>query len=194
MTQGVLLTCFGPFGPHAVNPTEAITDAVARSVGCRRRCLPTSLVAAPAALLDALATPPVAVVATGLAATRSQVTVERIASNLADFEVEDVDGARPRCAPVVPDGPDEWLTAVDLPGLVQAIERTGVPVAISDSAGTYVCNALYFHLLGWARPRGVPAVFVHLPPLDLLPLHQQVEAVAAAVQYVASVGAAPADS
>ncbi len=183
----VLLTCFGPFGDVEVNPTQEVTLLATRTLGCRRLSLPTSLTAAPEALAVGLDPAPVAVVATGLAATRSEVSVERVALNVADFGIPDVDGAQPRGGPLAEGAPDALLAAdVDLPGLVAALQQAGPAAHVSNTAGTYVCNALYFHLLRWARPRGVPAVFVHLPPPERLPIEEQVAAVVAAVQFVAA--------
>ena len=44
-------------------------------------------------------------------------------------------------------------------------------VGLSSSAGLYLCNYIYFHSLA----RGLPAVFVHIPPLDAMALGEQVK-------------------
>lgn len=164
-----LVTCFGPFGDVAHNPTVDVTAGFADRVILRTA-------------LATLAVPPgVSVaVATGLARKRSKVSVERVAINVADFRIPDVDGAQPTGVPVVVDGPDAYLTSVDVRALCAAIDAAGIAVEVSNTAGTYVCNAWYYALLH----AGVDAVFLHLPPLTEVPLQQQVEAVRIALGFV----------
>jgi pyroglutamyl-peptidase len=74
--------------------------------------------------------------------------------------------------------------------LVQSVRSAGVPAMLSDDAGTYICNALYFSLLDGLGPSGSVALFMHLPPLPgllradgaklsvpSLPMEQQVTSV-----------------
>jgi pyroglutamyl-peptidase len=168
-----LVTCFGPFGEVAHNSSEDVTAGFAGRV-----CLRTAL--ASRTPLDGVT----AVVATGLALKREKICVERAALNVADFHIPDADGVQPRGGPLVAGGPDAWLTSVDVRGLAMAIEAAGVPARVSNTAGTYVCNAWYYELLRVLRPRGVPVVFLHLPPLEAVVLDQQIEAVRVAVGFL----------
>jgi pyrrolidone-carboxylate peptidase len=69
-------------------------------------------------------------------------------------------------------------TAVDLQRVLAALERHGVrEVEISESAGGYVCEHLYHHLLGRAGERGIPALFLHVPPERYASLARQLEVV-----------------
>jgi len=168
-----LLTCFGPFGDLTENPTVEVTAGFAGRVVLR-----TSL--ASSVPLDGVT----AAVAVGVALKREVVCVERVAINVADFRIPDVDGHQPHGVPVVAGGPDAFLTAVDVRGLADAIASAGTPARVSNTAGTFVCNAWYYRLLHALAPRGVPVVFLHLPPLEVLPLEQQIEAVRIALGFV----------
>ena len=53
-------------------------------------------------------------------------------------------------------------------------------VNVSDDAGRFVCNYLYFCSLA----NGVPCVFIHVPPLERLPLEAQVETLARVRGYL----------
>ena len=69
--------------------------------------------------------------------------------------------------PVVADGPAAYFTGLPIKAMLQALQRAGVPVEVSQTAGTFVCNHVFYglmHLLatrrGFARTRGG---FIHVP-------------------------------
>ena len=165
------LFAFEPFGPWEVNSTEAVTEEVARLLrgegfAVVRSVLPVVLGAAGDRLRSQLdAEEPDAVLATGLAGLRPDIDVERIAVNVADFRIPDNEGNQPQGRPLDPAGPDAWLASVDVHAMRARIASTGARARVSDTAGTYLCNAIHYRLLSWTRPRGVPGMFLHLPPL-----------------------------
>ena len=165
------LFAFEPFGPWEVNSTDAVTEAVAErlrgeGVEVVRRVLPVVLRLAPTQLIELLETEqPDAVLATGLAGLRPDIDVERVAINVADFRIDDNEGHRASSVPLDPAGPDAWLAAVDVCALRDRIAATGARARVSNSAGTYLCNAIHYSLLSWSRPREIPGMFLHIPPL-----------------------------
>jgi pyroglutamyl-peptidase len=165
------LFAFEPFGPWEVNSTDEVTAGVAEQLRDEghdvvRTVLPVVLRRAPGLLTDVLeATKPDAVLATGLAGLRPNIDVERVAINVADFRISDNEGVRAVGLAVDPTGPDAWLAAVDVRALRDRIAETGARARVSETAGTYLCNAIHYTLLSWSRPRGVPGMFLHIPPL-----------------------------
>lgn len=165
------LFAFEPFGPWEVNSTDAVTAAVAErlrgeGVEVVRRILPVVLRLAPKLLTDLLdVEQPDAVLATGLAGLRPDIDVERVAINVADFRIADNEGLRAASVPLDPAGPDAWLADVDVSALRDRIAATGARARVSNSAGTYLCNAIHYNLLAWSRPRDIPGMFLHIPPL-----------------------------
>ena len=164
----VLLTGFEPFDGHPVNASWLAVQAVARAwrgSDLLTAELPVSFGRAPQVLWDGLqAVRPDVVVCVGEDAGRSQVGIERVAVNIADAELADNDGARPVDAPVVLGGPVGYLTGLPLRACLAAAKGTGVPTEISDTAGTYVCNATFYALMDALT--GMPGVrggFVHVP-------------------------------
>jgi pyroglutamyl-peptidase len=164
----VLLTSFEPFGGFALNSSH--------EVGRRVAALP------PAGIhLDWLTIPVVAglcvervwgwveehrpdvVVALGQSAGAAQVRLEDRGVNLDDFSIPDNAGNQPRKRIIVPGGPAYLRTTVPLEMLL----RSELAVEHSLSAGSYVCNHLYYSLLHRAHVNGAaPTVlFVHLPLL-----------------------------
>lgn len=163
----LLLTGFEPFEGQPVNASWLAVEAVAASwTGPPLRAvrLPVSFARAPGALLTALeAVRPDAVVCVGEAGERSALEVERLAVNVADARIPDNDGAQPVDEPVLPGGPVAYLTGLPLRRCVDAVTRAGVPAGISNSAGTFVCNAVFYTLARALEGTGVAHGFVHVP-------------------------------
>lgn len=172
MTGGTLVTGFGPFGDHATNPSwDAVALLAAQRPGVRVERLDVSFRRATARMAELVAEHrPDLVVAVGLAASRRAVTLERVAVNLADARLPDVDGAQPVDAPAVPGAPTALLTTLPVKATVRRLREAGVPADLSLSAGTYVCNAVMLAALhATAGLPGARAGFVHVPPAEVLP-------------------------
>lgn len=175
--MNVLVTGFGPFLGHRVNPS----DAIARRLDGRRfsgvswvACSPLPVVFAEAAsvALEAAARAGAdAICALGLAATESVIRVERCARNAATAASPDARGTLREGELTRLGGPDRLETSVDTRAIVEALQRAGIQARSSDDAGGYVCNDLYYRLLDAASSAGpshhvAPSrvVFIHVPP------------------------------
>lgn len=171
----ILLTGFEPFAGDDVNPSQFVASALdGRTFGdvrVRSALLPVDATRAPDALRQAIrSAQPSAVLLTGLAAGRPWLTVERVAVNVLDFRIPDNAGVTRTDEPVVPGGPDAYLTTLPARALVDALRAARVPAAISDTAGLYLCNMVMYlarHILG----EGVPCGFVHLPANEAVALN-----------------------
>ena len=110
---------------------------------------------------------PDAVVCVGQAGGRCAVTVERVAVNVDDFSIPDNEGQQPRNLPIVEGGPDAYLSTLPIHEMVEAMRGAGVPAAVSNRAGTYVCNHVMYgvaHYLAQHRPTAISG-FIHIPYL-----------------------------
>lgn len=163
----VLLTGFEPFDGQSVNASWLAVQAVAAAwTGPRLDVvrLPVSFARAPAALLAALeASRPDVVVCVGEAGERTAVDVERVALNVADARIPDNDAAQPVDEPVVVDGPVAYLTGLPLRRCLDAVTAAGVPARVSSSAGTFVCNAVFYTLAHALSGGPTRHGFVHVP-------------------------------
>ena len=171
MKDRILVTGFEPFGGDRVNPSRE----VARQLDGRRvaghaitgRCLPCAFEAAlPAlqSLIDDLR--PGLVIALGLAGSRSAVSIERVAINLIDARIADNAGAQPIDLPVIPGAPAAYFASLPVKAIHAGLREAGIPSEVSHSAGTFVCNQVFFALMH--RLRAFPQAkggFIHLPPL-----------------------------
>lgn len=162
----ILLTGFEPFGGDAVNPSWEAVQEVSRDGGTATALLRCEFGAALDDLRAAVrAHDPELVVCTGLAGGRSRVTVERVAINVDDARIPDNAGRQPIDRVVVPGGPAAYFSSLPVKACVAAARRAGVPAAVSNTAGTFVCNHVAYglaHLIATERPR-MRGGFVHLP-------------------------------
>ena len=106
-----------------------------------------------------------AILLIGQASRRSAITPERVAINVMDARIPDNAGQQPQNAPIRPSGPAAYFSTLPLRAMVQAIEAAGLPAVVSNTAGTFVCNDLFYGVMDYlaARSPAVPAGFIHVP-------------------------------
>ena len=169
----ILLTGFEPFGGEMVNPSWEVASALdgeviggATVVAVQ---LPCVFAAALPALHAALAShQPHWVLALGLAGSRSAISVERVAVNLADARIPDNAGAQPVDMSVIAGGPAAYFTGLPAKAIVAGLQQAGHLAELSHTAGSYVCNQVFYglmHALSLGAGSGVRGGFIHLPPL-----------------------------
>lgn len=173
MPRSVLLTAFEPFAGATHNPSIAVTEHVAmeweRPEQLHREVLPVAYDRAGLRLLELLQeVEPAVVVSVGLAARRDRPSLERLAVNIREAEIPDNDGARPFDTPVIAGGPLALSTTLPVRASASRLTDAGHDVELSMTAGTFVCNAVFYRAATWANLRpGRRAGFVHVP-LDRL--------------------------
>lgn len=166
----VLLTGFEPFDGSGVNPSwQAVQLAAATpldGVTLTTAVLPVVFHDAIAQLRTAVEESGAeVVVCVGQAGGRTGITVERVAINLDDARIPDNKGAQPVDEPVVADGPAAYFATLPVKACVAAVRDAGLPAYVSHTAGTYLCNHLFYglmHLIATERPE-VRGGFVHVP-------------------------------
>jgi pyroglutamyl-peptidase len=151
----ILLTGFEPFGGDLVNASEKAVRALAgwRPEGAVR-----------AAIAGHRAD---AVLLAGEAGSRADMSVERVAINVIDARIPDNDGAQPIEVPVVAGGPAAYLASAPIKAIAAAARAGGIPVAVSNTAGTFLCNAALYLACHFAATEfpGIRAGFIHVPLL-----------------------------
>ncbi len=189
--QTILLTGFEPFGGDAVNPSEQAVRILAAGPppGLRlvTAILPVSYARMDAALAEAIARArPDAVVAVGLAASRAEMSVERVAINLDDARIPDNDGAQPIDVPVVAGGPAAYFSTLPIKAIVARMREAGVPAHVSQTAGTFGCNHIFYlaRHLAETHDRGMRAGFIHVPGPANMKLASVVTGLRAALETV----------
>ena len=168
----VLLTGFEPFGKYSENSSWAVAEKVAACgvVGAEvmAKRLPVSFAGVGIALRKAVAECcPDVILMLGQAAGIDYIKLERIAINMMDSMAADNDGYRADEETICDDGPAALFANCDIKGLRKVIEEMGIVAKVSNSAGLYVCNRLYYEALQLCNERpGMKALFVHLSFYD----------------------------
>jgi pyroglutamyl-peptidase len=166
----ILLTGFEPFGGESINPSQEIVRALDGEIVDRHRVVGAILPVAFAATLPMLeslldAHRPMLVLALGQAGGRSEMAIERVAVNLVDARIADNDGIQPIDAAVVEGAPGAYFSSLPVKAIARRLRELGIPAVPSLSAGSFVCNQVFFalaHLLATRHPHARGG-FVHVP-------------------------------
>lgn len=170
----ILLTGFTPYDGAAINPTERLMRlapaALADIPGVTLRAvvLDTDYQRSEQQFLAALADfRPHAALAFGLSRRIDEIRLERIAINVDDAPLLDTGGAVRRGRKIAPDGPVGYWTTLPIEAILQALLDANLPAVISNHAGAYVCNHIYYVGLHHIVVRGLNTRigFIHAPPL-----------------------------
>ncbi|WP_407317933.1 pyroglutamyl-peptidase I [Isoptericola halotolerans] len=186
----VLVTGFEPFDGATANESwEAVRcledrwTAAGHAEELVAARLPVTFAGAPARLRELLGEhAPQVVVCVGLAAGSGALRLERVAVNVADARIPDNAGRSPVDEPVVDGGPVAYLSSLPLKAALASVRATGIPAAVSNTAGTYVCNATFYALAHALAASHARAGFVHVPAADVLPAAESARALAAVVR------------
>ena len=164
----VLITGFEPFAGLATNPSAEIAVALdGTEIGGRRvvgRLLPVDFArynAALGALLKEHA--PEIYIGFGLATGEDMIRIERFGVNLADFDIPDNAGARHVGQKIEAEGPAARSSTLPCAEIRAALLEAGIPARLSNSAGSYLCNATLYSALGLCAARKTACGFIHLP-------------------------------
>ena len=189
--RSVLLTGFEPFWGEEVNPSSRIAASLHGTLVAGHPVvgltLPVEFGVARRRLRAAIkAHDPVMVLCLGVARRRTAISLERVAINVDDAAIPDNGGRQPRDQPIVQRGPVAYWSTLPLRAMAAAIERVGVPVELSTTAGTYVCNHVFYGLMHAIRARrDLRGGFVHVPRERAdLSVGKMSEAIAAALAAV----------
>lgn len=183
----LLITGFDPFDGNAVNPSWAAVSQLPERIGDFALCklaLPTVFgLAAEKALETARQFLPDLILCVGLAGGRDAVTPERIAVNIRDARIPDNAGNQPTGQRIVEDGLAAYFATVPVEKMAQAIRDAQIPAAVSNTAGTFVCNDLLYSLLHHYAATATRVGFIHVPNTpDLGAPAMALETIAAALQ------------
>lgn len=167
----ILLTGFEPFGGETINPSWTAAEAassILRAEGhavaaVELPCVFGESVKALEAALQRFR--PKLVICVGQAGGRARINLERVAINCDDARIPDNAGNRPVDEDVIPGGPAAYFSSLPVKAALESLRAAGIPAEVSQSAGTYVCNHVFYALMH-AISSGSPATrggFIHVP-------------------------------
>lgn len=168
----VFVTGFEPFGKHAINPSRELTnmlpETIDGAINLKKAILPVDHQRAPKILLDHVHRwNPDIVLCFGLAPERTKICFERVAINLMDFRIPDNEGVKISETPIISDGPNAYFSNLPVRVLHSKLLDENIPARISLSAGSYLCNQVFYTLMHEIETcqLNIKAGFIHLPPL-----------------------------
>ena len=163
----LLITGFDPFDGATVNPSWEAVKLLPDTIGeyeIHKLQIPTVFGLAPRTVLaEAENIQPDVIISVGQAGTRPAVTPERIGINVRDARICDNAGISPKDEPIIPNGPDGYFSTLPVKAMIAAINESGLPAAISNTAGTFVCNDVLYSLLHHYAGTGIRCGFIHVP-------------------------------
>ena len=165
----VLLTGFEPFHNATSNPSNEILKTLNTEEipGLFTATLPVEFGTSWNLLKELIEkVEPDFVVALGQAEGRNHITPERIAINLEDARIPDNAGNQPRNKAIVEGGADGLFSTLPIEQIVELLDKAKIPVAVSLSAGSYVCNHLFYALQDYCRTSDIKSGFIHVPLMD----------------------------
>ncbi|MDM7941924.1 MAG: pyroglutamyl-peptidase I [Hydrogenophaga sp.] len=172
MPHKILLTGFDAFGGATLNPSWLAVKSLHG-----RQILGHTVVAAqlPTVFDASLQTlnallkqhRPALVVCVGQAGGRSALSLERVAINVNDAPLADNAGDQPVDTPVMPGAPAAYFTRLPIKAMRAALQAEGIAAEVSQTAGTFVCNHVFFGLMhALATRRALQHTrggFIHVP-------------------------------
>lgn len=166
----ILLTGFEPFAGESINPSWQIAKVFDQQYVGQHQIhaleLPCVFQESQKTLDQAIETHrPDMVIALGQAEGRTDVSFERFAVNLDHARIPDNKGNQPQEQEILPGGPTAYPTTLPIQRLAARLKAAGIPASLSLSAGTFVCNHVFYHLQHRFRQTAVQSGFIHLPVL-----------------------------
>lgn len=165
----VLITGFDPFGGEKINPAweavKALPDNI-DGIEVVKLQIPTVFKKSAKKLFENIdSVKPDVVICVGQAGGRYEFSVERVAINIDDGRIPDNDGYQPVDSFVFEDGENAYFSTLPIKAIVEEVKKVGIPSAVSNTAGTYVCNHIMYSLLYYLNKNNlnIKGGFIHVP-------------------------------
>lgn len=164
----VLISGFEPFGGASLNPSQLLVEHLKNEdisgVDLHTTVLPVEFDRAAEILLAEIRkVSPDVVISFGQAEGRASITPEKIAINLDSARIPDNTGDQRQNQKIIADGADGYFSTLPLEKILISLQKIGVASSLSLSAGSFVCNHIFYRLQHELLSTGIKSGFVHLP-------------------------------
>ena len=165
----VLITGFDSFGNETINPSNLAVNSLPDSIGdiiIKKVTIPTIFKKSSEVLEKYIAEfSPNIVICVGQAGGRDKITVERVAINIDDARIPDNDNNSPIDEKIRQDGENAYFSSLPIKAIVETLVNNNIPAAISNTAGTFVCNHIMYESLYLANTKytDIETGFIHIP-------------------------------
>ena len=165
--MSILITGFEAFGSRKTNNSFEIAKAFKNRDDVKVLCLPVSFADAHREVINQIEKQSfdIIIMLGETASTNDCLRLERVAINLKDSITTDNDGIAANEEILIEGAPNAYLTKFSIRKITHYLKGAGYPVKESNSAGTFICNSLYFHVLHYIETYKLTtkALFVHVP-------------------------------
>lgn len=170
-TRKVLVSGFEPFAGSHINPSQKVVEALSQltieGIELDAVVLPVEFERAPKILMREIENfKPEIVIAFGQAEGRTSITPEKIAINLDNARIADNAGDMRKMQTIDPEGSDGYFTTLPVERIIEALKNEAIPAELSLSAGTFVCNHLFYVMQKALQGTSTKSGFVHVPLLS----------------------------
>lgn len=196
----VLISGFEAFGGRDINPTALLIEALQNNEISFPVKMMVDQILLPVTFEDSFDVlnekirvfNPDIIIAFGQAAKRSAIELETVALNKIDADITDNSGVQPKDQLISELGEESYLSTLPIQGIEAALKNAGLPVNFSNSAGSYVCNYLFYRLMETNQDTLRLCGFIHVPLLPeqakedepSLPLHELKRALTVILNYI----------
>ena len=167
--MNILVAAFEPFDGQALNTALEALKQLPYEIGNHKLTkleLPTVFYEANDVLVQCITQNDIdAVLTIGQAGGRSELTPERVALNIDDARIPDNKGQQPIDIPIQQDGAPAYFSNMPVKKMTAAIQQSGVEAQLSNTAGTFVCNHIFYQA-GYLQATEYPELlfgFIHVP-------------------------------
>lgn len=188
----VLISGFEAFGGKDVNPTALLVDALKNrnieipvELKVDQVLLPVTFEDSFRVLQDKINVfNPDIVICFGLATKRETIELENLAVNKIHADIQDNAGKAPQNEMINASGPETFLATLPIQGIAGALQKEGFEVKVSNDAGNFVCNYLFYRLMETNQDTERLCGFIHVPDLDKLTLNGLLKATSVILNYI----------
>ncbi|XVF02479.1 hypothetical protein REPUB_Repub04eG0178900 [Reevesia pubescens] len=125
----------------------------------------------------------------GVNGRAKKFALEQQAVNEATFPCKDELGWQPQQLRIVAEDGEasrKRETTCSVEAILKFLKNKGYDVTISNDAGRFICNYVYYHSLRFAEQKGHKSLFVHVPLFSEINEETQMQFVASLLEAIAS--------
>ncbi|MDD7392392.1 pyroglutamyl-peptidase I [Fusobacterium gastrosuis] len=167
----ILVTGFDPFGGEKINPALEVIKLLPKKIGeneVKILEIPTVWKKSIKKIEDEInAYNPDYILSIGQAGGRTDISIERVAINIDDYRIPDNEGNQPIDKKIFENGKDAYFSNLPIKAMLKEIQKAGIPASISNTAGTFVCNHVFYGVryLLETKFKDKKSGFIHIPYL-----------------------------
>jgi len=167
----ILVTGFDPFGGEKINPALEVIKLLPKKINGNKIEIieiPTVYKKSIEKIEEAIKNfNPDFILSIGQAGGRADISIERVAINIDDFRIKDNEGNQPIDEKIFSDGENSYFSTLPIKAIKKKILEKKIPVSISNTAGTFVCNHVFYGVryLLEKKYSGKKSGFIHIPYL-----------------------------